>query len=253
MPKQFPFITAHSGCMNMPDNTLASAEIGLKLGADVFEDDVRITRDGILVLAHNDIVHLPDGTKYSISESYYRELCELSIIAAHGTETIRLATLESFLQFIKLTGKIANLDLKVDECITAVSDLVQKYGMMDQVIISGCEPDRAMKVQQVNPHLRKVVEPDNQLFSTLDYMKVVDYIIDVALTTNSYALNMDYRFVKSELMEAAKHNNLPVLVWTVNDEADMKRMIEMGVDTIATRNVKALVELKQRYKGAVGN
>jgi len=94
MTKPFPLITAHSGCMNKPDNTLVSTEIGLNLGADVVEDDIRVTRDGILVLAHDDRIHLQDGTRYSIAKMNYRELVEMDIQTRQGASasTIRLAT-----------------------------------------------------------------------------------------------------------------------------------------------------------------
>ncbi len=97
--KTFPLITAHTGCMGTPDNTLRSVESALKHGADVVEDDIRITRDGVLVLAHDDAVSLPDGTRYSISQMTYAELSELDIEAHNGApgETMRIIKLESAL------------------------------------------------------------------------------------------------------------------------------------------------------------
>jgi glycerophosphoryl diester phosphodiesterase len=249
MIHSFPLITAHSGCMNKPDNTLASAETGLNLGADVVEDDIRITSDGILVLAHDDMIYQPDGTGYSISQNTYSDLCELDFQTKHGgaAETIRLATLESFLQLIKTTSKIANLDLKVDECIKPVSDLVQKYDMLDQVILSGCESDRAMKANQINPKLRKLLNVNIPLFLTLDYMEAVEITCKDALAANCMGINIEYRLVKAELLEKAKNKNLPILVWTVNDEVQMERMAEMGVHSITSRNVQALIDLKQKW------
>jgi glycerophosphoryl diester phosphodiesterase len=237
MVKPFPLITAHSGCMNQPDNTLVSAETGLKLGADVVEDDIRITKDGVLVLAHDDIVHLPDGAGYSISAKTYGELCEMNI---------HLATMEEFLLLMKPTRKIANLDLKEDECIQAVSDLVLKYGMLDQVFLSGCEIDRAMKAKEINPMLRRLLNAHSPLFLTLDYKEAVEITCNDALAADCWGINIHYRLVRPELIEAANIRNLPLLVWTVNDEAEMKHMAEMGIYSITTRNVEALVNLKQK-------
>ncbi|QGQ94738.1 glycerophosphodiester phosphodiesterase [Paenibacillus psychroresistens] len=247
MSQSFPWITAHSGCMNKPDNTLASAEIALQLGADIVEDDIRITSDGILVLAHDDEIQLPNGTIYHISQMTYSELSELDILARSGTvpATIRLATLESFLQLIKAVGKIANLDLKADECIKPVSDLVEKYQMLEQVIVSGCEAERAMKVNQINPKLRKLLNANIELFLSLDYEEAVEITCNDALAANCMGINIEYRLVKTKLLEAAWNKNLPILVWTVNDEIEMKRMVEMGVHSITTRNLQTLIDLKQ--------
>jgi glycerophosphoryl diester phosphodiesterase len=155
--------------------------------------------------------------------------------------------LESFLQLIKATSKIANLDLKVDECIKSVFDLVQKNDMLDQVILSGCESDRAMRVNQVNPKLRKLLNADIGLFLTSDYKEAVEKTCKDALTAGCFGINIEYRLVSSELVETAKNKNLPILVWTVNDKTQMKRMVEMEVHSITTRNVEALVDLKQRW------
>jgi glycerophosphoryl diester phosphodiesterase len=247
--KRFPLITAHSGCMGMPDNTLLSAETGLRLGADVVEDDIRTTRDGVPVLSHDDTIRLAEGTECRISQMTYAELRELDVELhrERQTEIVRIAALESMLSLVKTMGKTANLDLKTDESIESVSALVRKLDMQEQVFLTGCEAARALEVQRISPNLRKALNANSMLFLQVDYPEAVKRTLEDAREANCFGINIDYRFVRPELLEAAKQDELPVLVWTVQEEAAMRRFADMGVLSITTRNVSALVRLKQEW------
>ncbi|UUZ94779.1 hypothetical protein LJK87_09770 [Paenibacillus sp. P25] len=247
--KPFPLITAHSGCEGTPDHTMLSLETALRLGADVVEEDIRVTRDGVLVLAHDDAVRLPDGSEYRISRTLYDDLRELEIAVRHGEleSTIRLLRLEEILPLIQAFGKIINLDLKVDESIEPVSVVIEKNGLYDQAILSGCEIDRALQVQRFNPKLRKLLNADIQLFHTLEYMDAVIQTCEDALRASCFGINIHYQYVRPESLQAAEERNLPVCVWTINEVPEMKRFIEAGVHSITTRSVSALSKLKKQY------
>jgi glycerophosphoryl diester phosphodiesterase len=247
----FPLITAHSGCMDTLDNTLLSVETGLKLGADVIEEDIMVTRDGIPVLSHDDVRYTQDGRECRISQMSFEEISLLHLYAKHGNqqETARLYTLEEMLPLIQTSGKIANLDLKVDSSIEPVAALVKRFDLLDQVICSGCEKDRALKAQRSNPELRKLLNVDARIFLSMAYKDAVQQICQDALGTSCFGLNIVHLAVRPELLEYASSKDLPVYVWTVNEVSLMKQFAEMGVASITTRNVLALVQLKQKMAG----
>jgi glycerophosphoryl diester phosphodiesterase len=251
MNHPFPLITAHSGCMNTLDNTLVSVETGLRLGADVIEEDVMVTKDGIPVLSHDDIWHTSDGRECRISQLTFEEIRDLQFEVTHGEhrKTIRICRLDEMLSLIKISGKTANLDLKVDESIEPVAALVKKHGLFEQVFLSGCERDRAMKVQQSNPEMRKLLNVDARLFLSMKYEDMVEQICQEALGASCFGINIAYRAVRAELMDYASAKGLPVYVWTVNEEHLMNQYAAMGVASITTRNVLALVQLKERMLG----
>ncbi|QYR19082.1 glycerophosphodiester phosphodiesterase [Paenibacillus sp. sptzw28] len=246
MSRSFPLVTAHTGCMNCPDNTLISAETGIKLGADIIEEDIRVTRDGVAVLFHDDEVRLPEGTKYRLSHLTYPELREMNIIAAHakGGETIRIADLKSLLSLIRSSGKMINCDLKTDGSIEAAAALARKYNMQDQIFFTGCGIQRAQLAERICPDIRKLLNADVRLFLTRGYTEAVGKTIEDALAASCSGINIDYRFVRTDLIEAADAHNLPVYVWTVNDESQMQSFARMGVYSLTTRNVKAMVGFK---------
>lgn len=247
-----PLITAHTGCMGTPDNTLLSAEAGLKHGADVIEDDILVTRDGVPVLSHDDRVRTPDGAEVFISQMNYDDLSGLDIEArrGEGTEAIRIVKLEALLPLILASGKTINLDLKSDESIEPVSVLVEKYELLGQAFLSGCEFERAMMAKRTDPRLRRMLNTDVRLFRTMDYTEAALMTCEQALEAECAGININYRLVKPELLELACERNLPILVWTVDDEAFMRRFIDMGVYSITTRSVDALHGLiRERMAG----
>jgi glycerophosphoryl diester phosphodiesterase len=247
----FPLITAHSGCMNTLDNTLESVETGLKYGADVIEEDVMVTKDGVPVLSHDDIWHTPDGRECRISQLTFEEISNLQFEVTHGEhrKTIRICKLDEMLALIKISGKKANLDLKADESIEPVATLVKKHGLFEQVYLSGCERDRAMKVQQSNPEMRKLLNVDARRFLSMKYGDLVEQICQEALGASCFGINIAHLAVRPELVDYATAKGLPVYVWTVNEEHLMNQYAAMGVASITTRNVLALVQLKEKMLG----
>lgn len=251
MANRFPLITAHCGSMNTIDHTLDSVQTGLRLGADVVEEDVRVTKDGIPVLAHDDEWVTVDGMKVSISQMTFEELRELQYEVTHGEqrETIRICRLEDMLPLIHASGKVVNLDLKVDESIEPVAALVKQYGMLEQAFLSGCEIDRAMLAERLNPEIRKLLNTDHNLFRTLPYREAMVKTCEDALAASCFGINIHYSIVNQELMAYTASLGLPVYVWTVNEEDLMVQYADLGVASITTRNVTALVELKQKMRG----
>jgi glycerophosphoryl diester phosphodiesterase len=247
----FPLITAHTGCMSTLDNTLLSIETGLKLGADVIEEDIMVTKDGIPVLSHDDIWYTPDGRECRISQLTFEEISLLQFEVKHGDhrETTRIFKLEEMLPFIQASGKIANLDLKDDGSIEPVAALVKKHGLLDQAFYSGCEKDRAMKAQRSNPEIRKLLNVDARDFLSIAYKDMVGQICQDALDAACFGINIHHLAVRPELLEHTSSKGLHVYVWTVNEESLMKQYAEMGVASITTRNVLALVQLKQKMQG----
>lgn len=234
MGVRFPIITAHSGCMDTTAHTLHSIETAIRLGADVVEEDVRVTRDGTPVLAHDDEWTAPDGRECRVSQMTLAEIRELQ----------PLCTLEEMLLLIKASGKTANLDLKVDESIEPVAALVKKHDLLGNVFLSGCQKERAMKVQRTHPELRKLLNVDADLFLSKEYGAAMVQTCHDAKSAACFGININFQLVRRELMDYAAAEGLPVYVWTVDDEAVMKRFVELGAASITARNVLPLIRLK---------
>lgn len=250
MKDRFPLITAHSGSMNTLDHTLHSVQMALQNGADVVEEDIRVTRDSVPVLAHDDEWITVEGARISLSQLTYGELKELRFEVKQGEqrETIQICKLEDMLPLIQASGKKVNLDLKVDESIEPTAALVKKYGMLDQAYLSGCEADRALMAQQLNPEMRRLLNTNHNLFRTLPYRDAMVQTCEEARAASCFGINFHYSIVNQELMDYTTSLDLPVYVWTVNEEVLMRKYASLGVASITTRSLDALVQLKSNWR-----
>ncbi|MFB9274197.1 glycerophosphodiester phosphodiesterase [Cohnella cellulosilytica] len=235
----FPLITAHTGCMGTPDNSAASAETGIAHGADIVEDDIRATRDGTLVLSHDDGITFADGTEGSLSGM---TLAELNARLAKP-----LQLLEPVLKSVADAGRRMNLDVKADDVIEPLSDLIERLGLLDRVFLSGCQFPRAIAVSECNPRLGKLLNVDVNAFIDTPYPDAIKKLCEQALAAGCFGVNLPYQIVRPSLMEAARDVGLDVYVWTVNEEPQMRMLAGMGVRSITTRNVDVLARLKRNW------
>jgi len=238
--KDFPKITAHTGSMGYPDHSLESLCAALKLGVDIYEDDIRVTLDGVPVLAHDDEVRLANGQRVSLSKLTLEEWIEGS-----ASPVLELADV---LNWIRTAGRTMNLDIKSDDALAPAAKLVRQMGMEDRVILSGCEYGRAVLAGRLGIGLRKLLNVDIRRLRMLEGEQALremnGQLCLEAKSAGCFGLNLPYQAVRPELLEAAKSEGLAVYVWTVNEVEEMRRMARWGVDGITTRDPAALLALR---------
>lgn len=244
---KFPWITAHSGSMGTPDNTLMSIKIGLQLGADFIEEDIRTTRDGVPVLAHDDVIKTKNHGICSVSKLTYSELKDVDIISNPkvGLNTHRIVRLKEMMELIRKSGKKANLDLKEMDVIDPIAHLIKKEGMTDYIILSGCEREKATYIQKHVPEFKRLLNVEDSMLIDSNSSMAIKEEIEYAHETGCSGLNVNYMHCNDLLLEQANANNIDVMVWTVNKLEDMKRFVEMGVHSVTTRNLEELMKLKK--------
>ncbi|MCK9861026.1 glycerophosphodiester phosphodiesterase [Paenibacillus sp. ATY16] len=247
MTQSFPLITAHAGSMNTEAHTLRSVQIGLELGADVVEEDIRVTRDGIPVLAHDEEWFTVERFNVNIADRSYAELTEWHAESEKGTVP-PLLKLEDILPLVQASGKIVNLDLKVDAAIEPVAALVRKFGLSQQAFFSGCERERALLAQRLQPEMSKLLNTNVELFKTLPYREAMIQTCADAREASCTGVNIYHGILRQEFVEYAAGLGMPVYAWTVEDEELMRQYAEWGVRSITTRNVASLIRVKQAFR-----
>ena len=209
MEFHLPLVTAHSGCEDTPENSLESLLAGIDAGADVAEVDVRSSTGGIPILMHDKVP--PEAETPS------------DVIA-----------LDTALDLIRSGGIMLILDLKDDECIDVAVGLVRQRDLAGRVIVSGCGPARASLVRTLAPELPVLLNigvPADDLSDDLYAVFFADACRS-AIERGCCGINVDFRACRPPLVAYAHKHYLPVSVWTVEQEHDMRRMIGMGVHSI---------------------
>ncbi|NIK71628.1 MULTISPECIES: glycerophosphodiester phosphodiesterase [unclassified Paenibacillus] len=247
MTRSFPLITAHAGSMNTEAHTLRSVRIGLELGADVLEEDIRVTKDGVPVLAHDDEWLTVERFHANIADRTYEELTKLQAEPEIGIVP-PLLKLEDILPLVQASGKIINLDLKVDEAIEPAAALVQKFGLLKQAFFSGCERERALLAQRLQPDMSKLLNVNVELFKTMPYREAMIQTCADAREASCMGINIYHGILRQEFVEYAAGQGLPVYAWTVEDETLMRQYAEWGVYSITTRNVASIMHVKKVFQ-----
>ena len=155
-------IQAHAGASVIaPENTLAAFRAAKDLGADGIETDVRMTKDGFLVLCHNDSIEGFSSGHGTISEMTLAELKELDFGSWFDEKFAgeQILTLEECLEAASdLDFKIVNLELKPTngshrEYVEAAADTIMRSGFAGQIIVSSFDRHLLKDIKEYAPEI----------------------------------------------------------------------------------------------------
>jgi glycerophosphoryl diester phosphodiesterase len=217
-------ILGHRGAAELPENTIPSFDKALKNGAHGFELDVRQTSDHKLVVVHGSVV----GSK-SVQSSTYDEIRNLD----NGFE---IPLLE---EVLKKFGKIAYLDieLKLPGFEEAAIELLRAYADPERTLISAFDTDSLAKVQDLFPELQL-----GYIYNrTQDEEARHNCSIEVVIP--------QFRLASRELITEVHEEGLKVFAWTVNDDNEIERLLELGVDGIISDYPEKVAAVVSRKSG----
>lgn len=219
-----------------PENTLASFEAAIHAGADMVEFDVSFTRDRRPVVLHDRTVDRTTNGHGAIARMTFAEVRKLN--AGHGQ---RIPLLDEVLELV--SGRVAaNIEIKreavrkgrAEGIESEVVKAVQRFKANDRVVISSFAPMAIARSKELDSEI-----PTALLFpSALSQRFAVR-----AKGVGADAVHVPLRGIKKEQLEYFQDEEIPVRVYTVNEEADMIRLMKLGVDGIFTDRIRTLVEL----------
>ncbi|UVI28923.1 glycerophosphodiester phosphodiesterase [Paenibacillus spongiae] len=232
---KLPMVAAHTGCGTAPDNTYASFLEGVQMKADIVEIDIRVTTDGTAILLHDDSPYLREYT----FEQLNRRENRAKLAAAY--EEHELVRLEDVLRYVQSHTAKLNLDVKDASGIEPTIALVQQYQAQDRVFITGCSDG----ITKHYPDIKVLMNTPDSLSreDAADYASFANRICKEASNGAYFGLNMAYGTCHADVTELAREQNLAVWVYTVNEQEEMMRLIELGVNAITTRRPIRLQEV----------
>jgi len=231
---------AHRGASAYaPENTLASFKKAIEQKADFFECDVHLTKDGEVVVIHDDYVDRTTNGKGQVKDKTLKELKELDagswFFSDYAGE--KIPTLEETLDIAK--GKIGvvieikngpNFYKGIEE---KVVDLVKKKDMVDDVVVISFDHACLKKINKIAPKIKTGV---------LYYGNILN-ASDVARAAGAKMIAAAHQLATKSLIKDAHKNNMVVNLWTIDDPDVMKKFIDMGVDAISTNKPDVLLEV----------
>jgi glycerophosphoryl diester phosphodiesterase len=225
-PGPIPF--AHrGGALEVPENTMPAFQYAVDLGYRYVETDVHATADGVLMAFHDHRLDRVTDRSGRIDELSYDEVSKARV---HGTDPIpRLADLLTAWPALRV-----NIDPKHDTAVEPLVRTLREHRAVDRVCVGAFSDERL-------EHLR--AELGAELCTSLGPKGVVQLrraswrmgrapsgVPSAQVPVRQGPLPItDRRFV-----DTAHANGIAVHVWTIDDEAEMNRLFDLGVDGLMT-------------------
>ncbi len=244
MPASAPLIVAHRGAsFDAPENTLAALRLGFEQGADAGECDVRLTRDGHVVLLHDASALRTTGVDVFATA---RTLADLRRLDAGAWKSARWAgekipTLAEAIALLAASppGRRLVVEIKSGPAIlpeivrlrTLAKDLVSDRQLVviafDRAVAA--EAKRLLPAIEVHQLASWKKDPATGAWPRLETL------IADARADGLDGLNLESRFpIDAAFVESVHAAGLKLYVWTVDDGALARRLAAAGVDAITT-------------------
>lgn len=246
-----PRVIAHrGGSKESTENTIGAFQRAGKIGAAGIETDVRLTRDGVVVIYHDDrfgrVEGLPVTTKSPlISDLTYAELTAQTLKpVGEDTGGRRVPTLQDLLSTVK-TG-LLNIELKrcarFDELVEKVAALLKDYAEVDRVVLEAPDLKTAEKLRAaLGPRLKLHINPGYD--TSTDYETALKKV----LAFKPHSLSVSYKKLSWEVVDLAHRAGVEVWVWTVDTPEIAQAVALLGADAIKTDKPTLLLGLFKNF------
>ena len=240
-----PLIWAHRGASgHAPENTLPAFRLAAEMGADGVELDVQLSKDGEIVVCHDETVDRTSSAKGCVRDYTLDELKRMDFSCGNlAWEGVRIPTLEEVLDLLEGTGLTVNIELKTGVFFypgleEKVVELVRRKGWQDRILYSSFNHRSLQLIRGIDPQAR------TGLLYADGLVRVVPYAREVGVSALHPAL---YNLQYPDVVREARENGLDINVWTVNSEAEILLCRGMGVHAIITNypdKVRRILEQK---------
>jgi glycerophosphoryl diester phosphodiesterase len=228
-PDRRALVIAHRGASGyLPENTMAAYALAIEQQADMIEIDLHLTRDEAIVISHNaGLEHL--DAEGEIAERSLKEIRRLNAGASHGRED-PVPTLDEVLDSF---GARIPFNLEIKQALrggyrgieAAALSAVEQRGLLGGTLFSSFYDPvlAALRERSSAARLGVLVDPRRP-----------QGIFERARRVLAEAINPHFVLATPELVDEAHAEGLAVHVYTVDDPAQMKALLDAGVDGIFT-------------------
>jgi glycerophosphoryl diester phosphodiesterase len=213
-----------------PENTFASFNRAMELGADVVETDVHLSRDGEVVVIHDHTVDRTTNGNGFVKDLSLAELKQLDAGAWFDSKHIgeRIPTLAELLEWAKervpVAIEVKNGPIYYPGIADKIVRLLRDFNMLRQAMLISFDHLMLREAKMIAPELATGI---------LYVGRLVDPIA-AARAAGADALHPQWAFVTPELVETAHAAGLAVSPWAPNDLGTLHLLDDMGVDSIGT-------------------
>lgn len=221
---------AHRGFSGKyPENTMLAFRKAVEEGVDGIELDVQLTKDGEVVIIHDETIDRTTDGKGLVVSYTCDELrkfdASFKFRGQCGFNPI--PTLREYFELVKDKNLVTNIELKtglneyfgIEE---KVWKLIEEYRLEDRVLISSFNHYSVLRMKSIAPNLKYGLLTETWIINAGKYTE------DVGVE----CYHPHFFSMTAENVKELKEHNIEINVYTVNEEKDIRDMIEKGIDIV---------------------
>jgi glycerophosphoryl diester phosphodiesterase len=231
-----PLVYAHRGGAALrPENTIEAFDHGMACGADGLEFDVHLSRDGVVVVHHDETLERTTKGRGKIVDATAADLAAL-----------RVPTLTEVLE--RFPGIPLIVELKVDSVtlVQRVIDELRAHRSVERTALGSFHAGALREARRYEPSIRTGAAKEETRWAL--YRSWLGWPIGKVAFQEFQVPERSgiTQIVSKRFIDYAHKAGLPVKVWTVNDADDMRRLLDWGVDALITDRPDVAVPIVRR-------
>ena len=229
-------VYSHRGTEGSEEHTFKAYDAAIEAGSRYIEQDVVISADKVLYVSHDENALAMTG--YNGMYEYMSSETIDSLETEAGNKILRLS--EVFDRYGKDINYVIELKSNSDACLLAFEELVDKYGLSDVITVQSRHADALEILEHKYPDMPKLFVCWNQ--GDFNYVLDLPYvdIISVRATVETGILT-------DSNCQAAHDAGKKFSAWTISTEDEIKKAIDMGVDTYFTNDTPLALSIEKDY------
>lgn len=239
-------IFAHRGySANFPENTMLAFQKAEEVGADGIELDVQLTKDGEIVVIHDEKVNRTTNGKGYVKDFSYSELKRLDV--GYHMKTIvqkqPIPSLKEVLEWMTTTGINCNIELKnnvfpYEGMEEKVIELIREYDLEDRIIISSFNHYSIVHSYRIAPEIETATLLGNAVYMPWVYAESI----------KAKGIHPKYSAYRDDILKKTLENGIAVRPYTVNKEKHMEKLFRIGCTAIITDNPALAIKVKDKQR-----
>ena len=235
-------ITAHrGGAWKAPENTISALQYTMDSGADYAEIDVQETKDGELILLHDDSFKRTAGVKKNVWDMTLKQVEKLDAGASFHKK-FRGEKIPEFTEVLKFCkGRLdLNIEIKYNGknkgIVNKVVRTIRKAGFQEHCVVTSMNYSFLEQIKKSAPEIRT------------GYIMTMTYG-SISRVSAADFFSVKYTYVDEDFVQEAHALGKEVHAWTVNYKGDARRMIDMGVDNMITDDPVMVRKVQKQESG----
>ena len=213
---------AHRGASEYaPENTMSSFYLGLLQGANGIETDVQRTKDGVLVLFHDDTLDRVTDVTGRLCDYTYEQLQQVKVFGNSTTGFYdRIVTLREFLTAFSGYDISFAMELKGPGVEEDTLNMIKAFGIMEKTTFTSFQFPYIEKIKKLDPAAR-----EGWLTSG-----ATDEQIAAMTAIGGEEMAPKAENISEEMVKKLRSEKLGIRAWGVSNTSIMKKMCQLGVD-----------------------